>query len=71
MIDRIVVWALTLKARASEERGQDLLEYALIGGVIAAAILAVGALLNGAVQDMFANIGACVTFDDACKGLPI
>jgi len=44
MIDRIVVWVLTLPYRAREERGQDLVEYALITGgvglmVIAATVL--------------------------------
>lgn len=61
-------WAARLH---DEERGQDLLEYALIGGVVAAAILAVGALLSGEVTAMFQNIGDCITFDDTCKGLPI
>ena len=40
MIDRIVVWALTLKARASEERGQDIMEYAILTGGIAVALTA-------------------------------
>jgi len=44
MIDRIVVWALTLKAQASEERGQDIMEYAILTGTIAVA-LAAGLLL--------------------------
>ena len=44
MIDRIVVWALTLKARAREERGQDILEYAVLTGTIALA-LSIGLLL--------------------------
>jgi len=43
MIDRIVVWALSLKTRASEERGQDIMEYAIITGSIA--VVLVGSLL--------------------------
>ncbi len=34
-----------LRARFSEERGQDLLEYALLGGLLAAAITAAAVVL--------------------------
>jgi len=66
MIDRIVVWALTLKARASDARGQDVLEYALLGGLIAMAIMAVAALevFTGAISDMFTGIGECIDFTE-------
>jgi len=40
MIDRIVVWALTLPYRAREERGQDLVEYALITGGVGLMVIA-------------------------------
>lgn len=52
------------------EEGQDLIEYALIGGLIAIAII--GAFVafggtDGFVQDMVDNIGACIDFDgDDC-----
>jgi Flp pilus assembly pilin Flp len=48
MIDRIVVWALSLKARASEERGQDIMEYAILTGGIAVALLVALAIFVGA-----------------------
>ncbi len=70
MIDRIVVWALTLKARASEERGQDLLEYAMLGGLIVIAILAIVGAFTGALQSMVSGISDCIDFDSGttCSG---
>ena len=61
MIDRIVVWALRLKS----ERGQDLIEYAMLGGVIAMAILLVVGAFSGALGDMVAGIERCIDFDSA------
>ena len=50
-----------------DERGQDLLEYALLGGLIAAAIIAVATLgvMTGAITDMANGIGDCIDFDNA------
>ena len=57
-----------------DERGQDLIEYALLGGLIAAAIIAAFALatLTGAIGDMGTGIGNCIDFDDLtqCDPLP-
>ena len=61
MIDRIVVWALRLKS----ERGQDVLEYAMLGGLIVLGILAVSVLFSGALTSMFTSIGHCIDFDSA------
>jgi len=48
------------------ERGQDLIEYAMLGGLIALAIIGVGVLaLTGALNDLFNGIGDCVDFDAA------
>ena len=54
-----------LRARFSEERGQDLLEYVLLGGLIAAAITAVAVLvlMTGAIEGMASGIGNCIDFD--------
>jgi len=58
MIDRIVVWALSLKAKLSEERGQDLAEYALLSGMVALVILGVGYLaFQGYVDGWFKAMG--------------
>jgi Flp pilus assembly pilin Flp len=45
------------------ERGQDLIEYAMLGGLIALAILAVGIFFEGAIEDMAVGIGNCIDFD--------
>jgi len=57
----------SLLARVRGERGQDLIEYALLGGLIAAAIVAVIALgvMTGAITDMANGIGDCIDFDAA------
>ena len=54
-----------LRARFSEERGQDLLEYALLGGLIAAAITlaAVVLAMQGALGSMADGIARCIDFD--------
>ena len=56
-----------LRSRFSEERGQDLLEYALLGGLIAAAIVAVAALgvMTGAIEGMADGIANCIDFDNS------
>ena len=70
MIDRIAVWVLTLKYRLAEERGQDLLEYAMLGGLIVIAILAVVGLMTGAIESMINGIKNCIDFNNTsvCAG---
>ena len=62
---RAVMAVGELRARMAEERGQDLLEYALLGGLIAAALttVAVFAAYSGALETMAGGIGACIDFD--------
>jgi Flp pilus assembly pilin Flp len=55
MIDRIVVWALRLK----EERGQDLVEYAVLTGTIAIGVIIAAGLFGAAVSGWF---GALTTW---------
>ncbi len=59
-----------LRARMSEERGQDLLEYALLGGLIAAAIVALVAIFNPALTAMATNIGYCIDFSSTTTCAP-
>ena len=56
MIDRIVVWALRLKS----ERGQDLLEYAIISGTLALVVLVGVGLFAGSMSDWFENFGTWI-----------
>ncbi len=53
-----------LSSLSEREEGQDLIEYALLGGLIAAAIAAVAAagVLTGAISSMAAGIGRCIDF---------
>ena len=59
---RMITAVSGLRARMSEERGQDLLEYALLGGLIAVALLVFGALFTPFLSTMASGIGACIDF---------
>jgi Flp pilus assembly pilin Flp len=48
------------------DEGQDLIEYALIGGLVAVAVVAAFVLLGGSdgpVNAMVSNIGDCIDFE--------
>ena len=62
-LTRVMLAVSGLKARLTEERGQDLLEYALLGGLIAVALISFGVLFTPFLRDMATNIGACIDFD--------
>ena len=57
-----------LKARLAEERGQDLMEYAVLGGVLAVLVVGVGTALalTGAATTMANAIAECIDFDNVC-----
>lgn len=59
-----------VKARLAEERGQDLLEYALLGGLIAMAIVAVALTMTNALSAMITNIGYCIDFNNGTSCNP-
>jgi hypothetical protein len=68
----IVYLATWLHARLSNERGQDLLEYAVFGSVLATALIAVGlVVMDTAIQNMGLGIGRCIDFNGStpCSGL--
>ena len=58
----VYTWIL---AHLRQERGQDLIEYAMLSGLIAAALVAVLALgvLTGAVEGMAEGVSDCIDFD--------
>jgi Flp pilus assembly pilin Flp len=62
IINALSFW---LKAHVRSERGQDLIEYALLGGLIAGALLAAAVLtgMTTAVSGMADGIGECIDFD--------
>lgn len=63
---------LSFVMRLRTERGQDLLEYAMLGGLIAAAIVAIltAGIFTGAIKNMGEQIGNCVDFNKLtpCEG---
>ncbi len=59
-----------LRARMSEERGQDLLEYALLGGLIAVSLMAAALFLAGPIAGMATGIGECIDFDSVTPCAP-
>ncbi len=63
---RTVVAAGRLRRRFTEERGQDMLEYALLGGLIAAAIVgaATAGIMTGVLTGMADGIKNCVDFNN-------
>ena len=57
--------------RLAGERGQDLIEYALLSGIIAAAIVGVtAAILTGALNSMAHGISDCVDFKSSTTCAP-
>jgi Flp pilus assembly pilin Flp len=56
--------ASSLVSKLHREEGQDLIEYALLGGLIAAAIVAAATLLalSGALKTMADSVGRCIDF---------
>lgn len=65
-----LAWLVTRLHR--DERGQDLLEYALLGGLIALAITAAAVVLTltGAVNAMASGIANCIDFNSATNCAP-
>ncbi len=66
----VVTW---IQSHLHREEGQDLLEYGLFGGLIAAAIIAVLALgvFTDAISAMAGGVGDCIDFDSLtpCGGI--
>ena len=48
----------------NDERGQDLLEWVLLSGLVAAGIIALLAVFTPFLNDMVSNIGACIDFSN-------
>lgn len=62
----------SIAGRFVDEKGQDLIEYALLSGLIAATLIAVGVLaFQGALQSMADGIGRCIDFNSATSCDPL
>jgi Flp pilus assembly pilin Flp len=69
---RIQVWVTSTLASMREERGQDLVEYALWSGLIAIGLIAIGAALyTGIGNDLGAGIKRCVDFNSGSTCGPL
>jgi Flp pilus assembly pilin Flp len=71
---QLIAFAISwLRVRIGSELGQDLLEYALLGGLIAAAVIAVIglAIMDTTLTNMVNGIGRCVDFDSQTLCDPI
>jgi Flp pilus assembly pilin Flp len=69
MLSVLVSWIRTYLPQS--EQGQDLIEYAMLGGLIALAIIGVGiAAFTGALTGLFQGIGDCIDFDSASNCEP-
>ena len=53
------------------EDGQDLIEYALIGGLVAVAMIGLYAAFSSDVGSMIGNIGDCIDFESTPCDLDI
>lgn len=62
MIIQVYTWILAHRPHLSRESGQDLIEYAMLGGLIALAILGAFILFGSALTDMATGIGNCIDF---------
>jgi Flp pilus assembly pilin Flp len=67
MLSILLTW---LKMHVSSERGQDLIEYAMLGGMIALALVGVALVFNTALDSMAAGIGDCIDFKSGTTCTP-
>lgn len=67
MVSFLFTW---LKMHIRCESGQDLIEYALLGGLIAAAILGALLLFSDALTSMGEGIANCIDFDGGTNCTP-
>ena len=67
MVSILFTW---LKMHVSSERGQDLIEYAMLGGLIAIALAAGALVFSGALASMATGISHCIDFDSGTTCAP-
>ena len=70
MLSIIVSYIQAHLPHVRSERGQDLIEYALLGGLIALAITGAVLFLSGALADMSTGIGRCIDFNTSTVCAP-
>ena len=70
MIIQVYTWILAHRPHLSRESGQDLIEYALLGGVIALAIIVAFIVFGPALTEMANGIGNCIDFTSSTTFAP-
>ena len=61
----------SMLARMRGERGQDLIEYGLLAGLIALAIIGVSVIaFSGTLDNMVTGIGYCIDFNNTTSCAP-
>jgi Flp pilus assembly pilin Flp len=69
MLSIVVSWIKMYLPKS--EQGQDLIEYAMLGGLIALAIIGVSvAAFSGALTSLIDGIGTCIDFDASTNCQP-
>jgi Flp pilus assembly pilin Flp len=70
LVNYAILDLFSLFIRLRSEKGQDLLEYAMLGGLIAAAIAVIAVVFSGAIGNMASGISKCIDFDPntICSG---
>ena len=66
----IVSTIASVMTRASDERGQDLIEYAMLAGLIALALLGAGFFFKNAILNLAKGIGNCIDFNNGTTCAP-
>lgn len=67
---KVLIGMQELGRRLRSERGQDTLEWAMLSGLVAIAILLVLGVLTGALNSLMNGIGDCIDFDGITPCLP-
>lgn len=67
MVSILFTW---LKMHISSERGQDLIEYSMLGGLIALGVIGAGLLFTDALTSMATGIGYCIDFNSGTTCAP-
>ncbi len=62
--------ASSLINKLQREEGQDLIEYALLGGLIAVAIIGALVIWGTSLTNMASNIGNCIDFSNTTPCTP-
>ncbi len=67
MFSILLTW---LKVHVPSERGQDLIEYAMLSGLIALALIGGALVFTGALAGMASGISDCIDFDKTTTCAP-